>query len=132
MQIQEVVFLDLDDSYLALASGIRIHMGSGEPYPGYFAGQYGIGGAIGGAIGSAVADAIFGSAERRKIRRINLRNCMAFKEYQRYGMERERWQKFNFEEGMGRQKEDQREQALLRRWRNHAPAASSENRRSHS
>jgi len=66
-------------------------LASGVSYYGSYAG--------GGVIGSAVSDLIYGSAERRRIRRINLRNCMGYKEYSRYGMERERWQKFNFEEG---------------------------------
>ncbi len=61
-----------------------------------------------------MADAIFGSAERRRIRRINLRNCMAFKGYKRYGMEKERWQTFNFEEGNGTVKGDKRESYLLK------------------
>lgn len=94
----------------ALASGIRFFAGNAQvPYP--YAGT--MAGAIGGAIGNALADAIFGSAERRRIRRVNLRNCMGFKEYRRYGMERERWQNFNFEEGNGREKEALRDAALL-------------------
>lgn len=94
----------------ALASGIRFYAGNADvPYP--YAGT--VGGAIGGAIGNLLADAIFGSAERRRVRRVNMRNCMGFKEYQRYGMERERWQSFNFEEGNGREKEDKRDAALL-------------------
>jgi len=97
----------------SLASGISYYAGGGEPYPGYYATQYGIGGAIGGAIGSALADAIFGSAERRKIRRINLRNCMGFKEYQRYGLSGDLWKAFNFEEGHGRKGDDVREVSLL-------------------
>jgi hypothetical protein len=92
----------------ALASGIRYYGGQNNYY-----GQYGIGGAIGGALGNMLADAIFGSAERRKIRRNNLRNCMSYKEYQRYGMSEERWKAFNFEEGNGRKKDDEREAALL-------------------
>jgi hypothetical protein len=55
-----------------------------------------------GALGSAFGDAVFGSADRRRYRRVNMRNCMGFKGYARYGMERERWQSFNFEEGNGR------------------------------
>ncbi|WP_108810152.1 hypothetical protein [Sphingorhabdus sp. Alg231-15] len=68
----------------------------------YYSPQAGVlGSAAGSIIGSMVADAIFGSAERRRIRRVNLRNCMAFKGYERYGLEKERWQKFHFEEGFG-------------------------------
>lgn len=95
----------------ALAAGIRFHAGGGDvPYP--YAGT--LGGAIGGAIGNAIADAIFGSAERRRIRRLNLRNCMAFKGYSRYGMEKERWQIFNFEEGNGTVQGEKREGYLLK------------------
>ncbi len=76
--------------------------------------QYGVLAAgLGSAIGSAIADAIFGSAERRKMRRINLRNCMGFKGYQRYPLTHDLWEKFNFEEGMGRKREGVRQEALV-------------------
>ena len=95
----------------ALTSGIRYYGGGNgavySPYGGT------LGGAVGGVIGSAIADAIFGSAERRRIRRVNMRSCMGYKEYNRYGMERERWQVFNFEEGMGKVKGEKRENYLL-------------------
>lgn len=95
----------------ALTSGIRYYGGGSgaAPYP------YGgtIGGALGSAIGSALADAIFGSAERRRIRRVNMRTCMGFKEYARYGMEKERWQSFQFEEGLGKVRGEKRENYLL-------------------
>ena len=75
--------------------------------------QYGVlAGAIGNTIASAMVDAIVGSAARRAQRRVNLRNCMHFKEYQRYGLSRDLWTEFNFEEGMGRKKEDRRNDAL--------------------
>jgi hypothetical protein len=75
--------------------------------------QYGVAaGAIGGAIGSALADAIFGSAERRRLKRISQRNCMGFKGYGRYGLSQDLWKKFNFEEGLGRKREDVRGGAL--------------------
>ena len=75
--------------------------------------QYGaLAGGIGGALGSAIADAIFGSAARRQQRRINLRNCMGFKGYQRYGLSEDLWKEFNFEEGLGRKKENERDDAL--------------------
>ena len=67
---------------------------------------------IGSAVGSLIADAIFGSAARRQQRRINLRNCMHFKDYQRYGITGELWKDFNFEEGHGRKKEGERDDAL--------------------
>lgn len=59
--------------------------------------QYGAAGAIGGALGNALADAVFGSAERRRQKRINIRNCMGFKGYVRYGLAKELWEKFHFE-----------------------------------
>ncbi len=95
----------------ALASGSSIYRGS-TLTPAETA-QYGVlAGAIGSAIGSAMVDAIFGSAARREQRRLNLRNCMHFKDYKRYGLARDLWTEFNFEEGMGRKKEDRRNDAL--------------------
>jgi hypothetical protein len=97
----------------ALSSGISFYMRSDEGALAAVSAQYGYGaGAIGNAIGFAIADAIFGSAERRKMRRFNLRNCMAFKEYHRYPLSRALWTEFNFEEGLGRKKENVREEAL--------------------
>jgi hypothetical protein len=96
----------------ALASGSSIYLGGNAAMAGATA-QYGVlPGAIGSAIGSAIADAIFGSAARREQRRVNLRNCMGFKGYKRYGLSRDLWTEFNFEEGMGRKKEDRRNDAL--------------------
>lgn len=97
----------------ALASGSNIYMGADAGSIAAASAQYGAAaGAIGGVIGSAIADAIFGSAARRQQRRLNLRNCMAFKGYQRYGLEGDLWKKFNFEEGHGRKKEGERNEAL--------------------
>jgi hypothetical protein len=97
----------------ALSSGISIYMGGGSAAMSAAMTQYGVGaGAIGGAIGGLIADAIFGSAERRKTRRTNMRNCMGFKGYQRYGLNRDLWEKFNFEEGMGRKADTVRESAM--------------------
>ncbi|MGR4891048.1 hypothetical protein ACIPPQ_08475 [Sphingopyxis sp. LARHCG72] len=101
----------------ALASGISYYRGGSEPYPGYYATQYGMGGVIGGVIGEMLADAIFGSSERRKVRRINMRNCMGFKGYVRYGLSKELWETFNFEEGSGREDEATRNAALLKQAR---------------
>jgi hypothetical protein len=78
------------------------------PYP-Y---AYTIGGAIGGAIGNAMADAIFGSSERRKQRRLNMRTCMAYKGYKRFGLSKEIWTRFNFEEGNSPPSEVAREKFL--------------------
>lgn len=75
------------------------------PYP--YAGT--IGGAVGGAIGNAMAAAIFGSGEKRRMRRVNMRACMYFKGYERYGLPKELWEEFNFEEGLSGVNETRRE-----------------------
>lgn len=62
-------------------------------------------------------DAIFGSGERRWIRRYNIRTCMFYKGYDRYGLEKSRWQAFHFEEGLGRKNEQVRLVALLKQAR---------------
>jgi hypothetical protein len=67
------------------------------PYAGTVAGA--LGGAIGGAIGNSIADAIWGSQERRRLRRVNMRTCMAFKGYRAYGLPERLWDEFNFTEG---------------------------------
>ncbi|MFC0588479.1 hypothetical protein ACFFF7_03545 [Novosphingobium aquiterrae] len=97
----------------ALASGSNIYMGGNDAAMGAAMAQYGVlAGGIGGALGGLMADAIFGSAARRQQRRINLRNCMGFKGYQRYGLSGDLWKTFNFEEGNGRKKEGERNEAL--------------------
>ena len=96
----------------ALASGSSIYVGGDAANAAALA-QYGVAaGAIGGAIGSALADAIVGSAERRKQRRVNLRTCLGYKQYQRYGLDHDQWSEFNFEEGLGRKKEVVRNEAI--------------------
>lgn len=79
--------------------------------------QYGaagaVGGALGGVIGSVIADAIWGAAERRRQRRVNVRNCMHFKGYSRYPLTEDLWREFNFAEGNGRAEEEFRAQALM-------------------
>lgn len=65
-------------------------------------------GILGDAIANAVADAIYGSANRRKLRRSNMRACMSFKGYDRYGLSKPIWQTFNFEEGNNSVDEDVR------------------------
>lgn len=102
----------------ALSSGIAYTpaMANTDGLSQYYVAQYGmagaIGGAIGGALGAAMSDLIHGSAERREIRRENMRNCMGFKGYQRYGLPKDVWEQFNFEEGNGRKEEDERNLAL--------------------
>lgn len=86
----------------ALSRGANIYRGADSSAMASAMTQYGIGpGLVGGAIASAMMDAIFGSAERRKQRRTNMRNCMFFKGYDRYGLARDKWVDFNFEEGNG-------------------------------
>lgn len=97
----------------AVSSGFNYYAGGDSYMSSYYASQYGLAGVAGSAIGSAIADAIFGSAERRRARRINMRNCMGFKGYDRYGMEKERWQSFHFEEGFGRMGDEKREGHLM-------------------
>lgn len=97
----------------ALASGSSIYMGADAGSQAAAMTQYGLlPGAVGGAIASVAMDAIFGSAARREQRRTNIRNCMGFKQYQRYGLTRDLWTPFNFEEGLGRKKEPVRLQAI--------------------
>lgn len=79
------------------ARGLQSGIGDMQvPYP--YAGT--MAGALGGAIGSAVAMAVFGSAEKRRLRRVNMRTCMNFKGYDRYGLPKALWDDFNFEEGL--------------------------------
>jgi hypothetical protein len=108
----EAAFSDIRECD-ALSSGSNIYMGADSAAMGAAMAQYGaLAGGVGGVIGSAIADAIFGSAARRAQRRLNMRNCMGFKGYQRYGLAGDLWKKFNFEEGNGRKKEDVRDEAL--------------------
>jgi hypothetical protein len=69
-------------------------------------------GAIGGAVGAVVADMVFGSAERRKQRRINMMTCMRFKEYRVFGLPENLWEEFNFEEGTRQVPEAERQRML--------------------
>ncbi|WDA41597.1 hypothetical protein [Erythrobacter sp. BLCC-B19] len=102
----------------SLASGINFYMGADSAAISSAMSQYGVlAGGIGGAIGGLMADAIFGSAERRRIKRINLRNCMFYKGYDRYGLEKELWQAFHFEEGLSRENAKDREAALMKQAR---------------
>ncbi|BDI60400.1 hypothetical protein [Qipengyuania nanhaisediminis] len=97
----------------SLGSGINIYMGADSSSIASAMTQYGVAaGAIGGLVGSVLADAIFGSAERRKMKRINIRQCMFYKGYDRFGLEKDLWQEFHFEEGHGRKDEDERIAAL--------------------
>lgn len=96
---------DCDGIARGLSDGYRYQ---DAPYP-Y---TYTMAGAIGGAIGNAMVAAIFGSAEKRRLRRVNLRRCMGYKGYSRFGLQKELWQAFNFEEGFSGEAEVKR-QAMI-------------------
>lgn len=93
----------------SLARGLNSGMGYQQTYSPYG----GLAGVAGGAIGNAMVSAIFGSAEKRRIRRVNLRRCMDFKGYERYGLEKDLWQEFNFEEGFSGEDEYVRQSAII-------------------
>lgn len=80
------------------------------PYNSYTGGV--LGAAIGGAIAGAMENAIYGSAERRRLRRVNMRICMGFKGYTAFGLPKEIWEQFNFEEGNAHIEEGQRQRFL--------------------
>ena len=80
------------------------------PYP--YAGT--LAGAAGGAIGNLMVAMIFGSAELRKARRTNMRRCMNYKGYDRYGLNKDVWQEFHFEEGLSSVKEEERQEKLAK------------------
>lgn len=93
-----------------LARGLARPLGNLEtPYP------YNMttGGLIGGAIGNAMVAAIFGSAQVRAMRRVNMRRCMFYKGYDRYGLPKDLWQEFNFEEGFSDLSESKRQGFLM-------------------
>ena len=50
-----------------------------------------------GLVGAAAQALIFGPAQDRLFRRANLRRCMFFKGYSRYGLAKPNWEAFNFE-----------------------------------
>ena len=93
----------------AYARGLVFRMeGGAVPYP--YAGT--MAGAIGGAIANVAIDAVFGSAERRKQRRMIMRTCMTYKGYRTFGLPKSIWETFNFEEGLS-QVDEQRRQRML-------------------
>ena len=71
-----------------------------------------IAGAAGGLLGNLIASAIVGSAEVRKMRRENMRTCMFYLGYDRYGLAKSIWEQFNFEEGLSRENPVDRLRAL--------------------
>jgi hypothetical protein len=70
-------------------------------------------GVAGGAIANLMVAAIFGSAQVRATRRVNMRRCMYFKGYQRYGLPKDIWEQFNFEEGFSSLEEKKRQAFLM-------------------
>lgn len=93
------------------ARGLQSGMGYTQvPYP--YAGT--LAGAAGGMIGNAMAMAIFGSGEKRRLRRVNMRQCMNFKGYQRYGLRKDLWEEFHFEEGLSGMPDERRFDFLKR------------------
>ncbi len=96
---------DCDGFARGLSSGYKYQE---APYP-Y---TYTAAGAAGGVIANVMIAAIFGSAEKRRLRRVNMRRCMGYRGYARFGLEKDLWQEFNFEEGFSAEGEDKR-QAML-------------------
>lgn len=77
-----------------LANGSNIYMGDID-YSNAAMLAGGLPGLAGGLIGGLFVDAIFGAAQRRKEKRIKMRNCMGFKDYQRFGLSKDLWKKLN-------------------------------------
>lgn len=96
---------ECDGMSQGLQSGLQYAQ---APYP--YAGT--MAGAAGGLLGNLLVEAIAGSAEKRKLRRVNMRRCMGYKGYARYGLQKDLWQEFHFEEGFSGEEESKR-QAML-------------------
>ncbi|MCX7285962.1 MAG: hypothetical protein NTX28_18315 [Novosphingobium sp.] len=96
---------ECDNLARGLDSGYRYQ---DAPYP-Y---TYTMAGAAGGLIANVMMSAIFGSSEKRRLRRVNMRKCMHYKGYGRYGLAKEKWEPFNFEEGLDGVKEAERQTLL--------------------
>ena len=109
----DVAYADISECD-ALTSGLRYYLAANDYAMSSAMTQYGaLAGGIGTALGSLAADAIFGSAERRKQRRVNMRNCMFYKGYDRYGLEKDLWQEFNFEEGLSAEEAERRANKIM-------------------
>ncbi|MBA4162346.1 MAG: hypothetical protein C0515_09790 [Novosphingobium sp.] len=78
----------------------------------YLIPQYGMAGALGGALGGALVGLLIGGGNHDKIHRINIRNCMGFKGYQRYGLPKDLWEEFNLSPGKSRKNAEGSERAL--------------------
>ena len=72
-----------------------------------------IGQAIGDPVTGALADAVYGSAEVRRKMRVNLRRCMFFKGYARFGLAQGVWNDFNSADSDGDLSEQQRQRLLV-------------------
>ncbi|MEG3180008.1 hypothetical protein [Sphingomonas sp. LT1P40] len=99
--------VECDGYARGLSSGVAYTQ---TPYP--YAGT--LAGAAGGVIANVMIAAIFGSAEKRRLRRVNMRQCMNFKGYQRYGLKKDLWEDFHFEEGLSGMEEKRRFDYLKR------------------
>lgn len=77
-----------------LARGLTFGRDGGASAAGAF-----IGGGVPGLLGAVIGDAVFGSSERRRQRRVNMRTCMGYKGYTTFGLPRNLWSEFNFDEG---------------------------------
>lgn len=93
------------------ARGLRSGGGKYQEAPYPYAGT--MAGVIGGALANALIDAINAPAEKRRMRRINIRTCMNYKGYERYALPKDLWTEFNFEEGAGAVADEKRHRFLL-------------------
>ncbi|MDH7975786.1 hypothetical protein QH494_26680 [Sphingomonas sp. AR_OL41] len=75
-----------------------------------------VGGLVGGAIMGGIGVAMV-AADKRNERRANMRRCMHYKGYQRFGLPKSLWQAFNFEEGLSSVKEVDRQRMLAQQAR---------------
>ncbi|HEX8624027.1 MAG TPA: hypothetical protein VF782_03000 [Allosphingosinicella sp.] len=66
-----------------------------------------------GLLAGAATDAIFGAAQRRDIARRNLRVCLGFKEYRRYGLPKSIWDRIHSVRAPGESAEARRQRLLL-------------------
>jgi hypothetical protein len=73
----------------------------------------GTGNPVMGGLALAGVSGAIASGNRRALRRVNLRRCMFFKGYQRFGVPKAVWAQFNFEEGSKPLAESERMPFLL-------------------
>jgi len=73
----------------------------------------GIVGSLMAPVGALIADRLFGVPERRKARRTNMRVCMGYKGYHRYGLPQAIWQSFNFDDAIHEPVEADRQHMLM-------------------